>query len=145
MARHNGAPAALQPLRSTICDAPWISALGHEVATCDRSTWESGTIQVIQHGPKQLLAAHGRIAEHIDDDFPPWSYLLILAAPSAATLHVRQHAPVVLTPGMLIEFNSHVRHRLVQRPREDAIWCPIDSKDRLNLDEAFARIAEIYA
>lgn len=124
--------------------AVWIDALARDVETCDRSDWESGTIQVIEHHRQQLLAAHGRIAEHVDADFPPWSYLLVLTAPVGATLHLRGHEPLVLVPGMLVEFNSHIRHRLVQKPREDTIWCPLDPPERIELDAAYAEMEARY-
>lgn len=139
MAAVESAPTLRHDMRS----APWIDALAADVAACDRSDWDRGTIQVIEHPRSQLLAAHGRIPEHVDADFPPWCYLLMLEAPGS-TLVLRGHAPLVLLPGMLVEFDAHVRHRLLQGPRQDTVWCPIDTPDRMELDDAFAAMTRTY-
>jgi len=136
-------PETLRTLRHDMRSAPWIDALAADVAGCDRSDWEQGTIQVIEHPRQQMLAAHGRIREHVDADFPPWCYLMVLEAPKS-TLVLRGHAPLTLVPGMLVEFDAHVRHRLLQGPREDTIWCPVDTPNRMELDDAFAEMTRMY-
>jgi len=137
------AAGPLRTLRHDMRSATWIDALAADVAACDRSDWDGGTIQVVEHRRAQMLAAHGRIREHVDADFPPWCYLLILESPGSV-LVLRGHEPLPLVPGMLVEFDAHVRHRLLQGPRQDTIWCPIDTPDRMDLDRAFAEMTRMY-
>ncbi len=131
-------------LRHRMCDDGWISDVAREVASCDRSEWDPGLIQVVTREGHDMLAARGRIAEHVDADFPQWSYLLIVETPVSATLCLRGHQPLALMPGLLVEFDAHLRHRLIQKRREDTLWCPIDSHDRLDLDEAHSRMVRTF-
>jgi len=82
-----------------------------------------------------LLAAIGNIKPHTDPDFDRWAYLLILRAGNQSILKTHNHEDVVLTAGMLVEFDAHARHSLMQTNNTDLlVWLPMDLPTRVSFD-----------
>lgn len=102
-------------------------------------------IDIVQlPGRRQIFVARGKITEHIDEDFPEWSYIYVAEAGDACFLHVRGKEQLQLKAGMLVEFRGLTRHRLEQPRGSDMIWAPFDSKEAIDLNSAYDKIKEAY-
>lgn len=124
-------------IRSFQLSDPWVQALIHLCQGLDVSAVSETTIDPIwiKECSKQALVAKGYIPFHTDNDCDPWAYLLILQADNAV-LDVVGQPRVQLAPGMIVEFNAHRQHRLIQPPGQLTLWLPLDSTERLSLDKA---------
>lgn len=78
------------------------------------------------------FVARGKIAEHVDGDFPPWSYILVVQCQDAVFVQ-RGCPPIALATGDIIEFRNDQRHRLEQHKDHHLLWMAIDSDERVDL------------
>jgi hypothetical protein len=130
-------------LRTLAADTtmPWLADLIARAAACSPTSHVRciDPITLIRDSQYQVLSATANIGPHIDPDFPPWSYILVLRA-ADAILKTHGHEDLLLAPGMLVEFNAHRKHSLKQPTKNTAIWAPLDRLLRIDLPIALALI-----
>lgn len=112
------------------------------LAGVNTADWEQGVFEVIHHGGAELLGVRGKVAEHVDHEFPQWGYILVLRV-GAASLVQRGMSPCALAVGDIVEFRADRRHRLVQGPRSALIWAPIDSAERMEPEDVRNRFHDL--
>lgn len=85
----------------------------------------------------QCWYVRGRVRPHVDNDFPPYSYLLILRCDDPETA-LKQHGmdDLTLRCGMVVELNAHRRHSLTQAKASFLVWSPIESRRQLDMEDA---------
>lgn len=131
----------MEKLRRNTIRAPWLQPLILAAKVIELGIHED--LDEIYLGKHQVLRCTGRFPEHTDIDFPQWSYMLVLRA-NGGILFSGDNEPLVLKPGMLVEMDAHLVHRL-DAPRDHIlIWYPADSDIRVDLKEAKAWMVEAF-
>jgi hypothetical protein len=125
--------------RRTMVSADWVQPLierAHKPQFWDAATPFVDPIELAP-GYNGLRLA-GNLRPHTDLAFPKWCYLLVFrGGRTHMTMHRKQN--IRLRAGMLFELDEHRRHSVVQRPSDLMVWTPLDSDQRLSLDEALER------
>jgi hypothetical protein len=132
-------PRILANLRSVEADVttPWLAEI---IDIANHTPWRGFVTSIepfrlIDGERYEALGVKGSVAKHVDREFLPWSYVLILRA-GDTVLKCDGHQALKLRPGMLVEFNSHRLHQLRQPNDDVLIWTPLDFEQPIDIADA---------